>query len=75
MSSLSYAEPSVDALRAEALKVIAIVKARDTDKLLTAGSELDQACEACHLDFWYPGDREAVLKDRSSKAYTLPPKK
>ena len=26
-------------------------------------------------DFWYPGDREAVLKDRNSKAYTVPPKK
>jgi hypothetical protein len=64
-----------DTLRAEALKVIDIVKARDADKLLAAGSAIDQACEACHLDFWYPGDREAVLKDRSSRAYTVPPKK
>jgi len=64
-----------DTLRTEALKVIDIVKARDADKLLAAGSAIDQACEACHLDFWYPGDREAVLKDRSSKAYTVPTKK
>ena len=64
-----------DTLRAEAMKVIEIVKARDADKLLAAGSAIDQACEACHLDFWYPGDREAVLKDRSSTTYTLPPKK
>ena len=64
-----------DTLRTEALKVIEIVKARDADKLLAAGSAIDQACEACHLDFWYPGDREAVLKDRNSKAYTVPPKK
>lgn len=64
-----------DTLRIEALKVIDIVKARDADKLLAAGSAIDQACEACHLDFWYPGDREAVLKDRSSRAYTVPPKK
>ena len=64
-----------DTLRAEALKVVEIVKARDTEKLLAAGSAIDQACEACHLDFWYPGDREAVLKDRSSTAYTIPPKK
>ena len=63
-----------DTLRAEAMKVIEIVKARDADKLLAAGSAIDQACEACHLDFWYPGDREAVLKDRNSKAYTVPPK-
>ena len=62
-----------DTLRAEALKVIDIVRARDADKLLAAGSAIDQACEACHLDFWYPGDREAVLKDRSSKAYSTKP--
>jgi hypothetical protein len=64
-----------DTLRTEALKVIDIVKARDADKLLAAGSAIDQTCEACHLDFWYPGDRAAVLKDRNSKAYTVPPKK
>ena len=58
-----------DALRDEAVKIIAIVKARDADKLFDAGSALDMACEGCHLDFWYPGDREAVLKNRRSKAY------
>ena len=63
-----------DTLRTEALKVIDIVKARDADKLLAAGSAIDQACEACHLDFWYPGDRAAVQKDRESRAYTTKPK-
>jgi len=58
-----------DALRDEAMKIIAIVKARDTGKLFDAGSALDMSCEGCHLDFWYPGDREAVLKNRRSKAY------
>ena len=58
-----------DALRVEALKIIEIVKARDAGKLFDAGSALDMTCEGCHLDFWYPGDREAVLKDRSSKTY------
>jgi hypothetical protein len=58
-----------DGLRAEALKIVAIVKARDTQKLFDAGTALDRACESCHLDFWYPGDREAVLKDRSSTPY------
>ena len=64
-----------DQLKAEALKIVEIVKARDTQKLLDAGSALDRACEACHLDFWYPGDRAAVLKDRESQVYTVPPKK
>ena len=63
-----------DQLRAEALKIVEIVKARDTQKLLDAGSALDRACEACHLDFWYPGDREAVRKDRESTVYTIPKK-
>jgi hypothetical protein len=62
-----------DTLKAEALKVIEIVKARDADKLLAAGSAIDMACESCHLDFWYPGDREAVLKDRNSRAYVQKP--
>jgi cytochrome c556 len=62
-----------DNLRAEALKVIEIVKARDTDKLFAAGSAIDAACESCHLDYWYPGDREAVLKDRNSRAYIQKP--
>jgi hypothetical protein len=64
-----------DQLRAEALKIVAIVKARDAQKLFDAGSALDRACEACHLDFWYPGDREAVQRDRESRVYTVPPKK
>jgi hypothetical protein len=47
--------------------------ARRRQKLLDAGSALDQACEACHLDFWYPGDREAVSEgSQSSRAYTGP---
>lgn len=64
-----------DALQAEALKVIDIVKARDADKLFAAGTALDTACEGCHLDFWYPGDRAAVEKSRASSSYTIPPKK
>ena len=63
-----------DTLRDQALKIVEIAKARDTKKLLDAGSALDQACEACHLDFWYPGDRAAVQKDRESTAYTIPKK-
>ena len=59
----------VDHLRDELLKVLAIVKERDSDKLLEAGSDIDRACEACHLEYWYPGDKAAVLKDRDSRVY------
>jgi cytochrome c556 len=63
-----------NALRDEALKVMDIVKARDADKLFEAGSAIDKACETCHLEYWYPGDREAVLKDRASKVFKEAPK-
>ena len=62
----------VDQLRDEFIKVLAIVKARDTDKLFQAGSDIDRACEACHLEYWYPGDRAAVLRDRNSRVYGVP---
>jgi len=64
-----------NALRDEALKVLDIVKAKDSDKLFEAGSNIDKACETCHLEYWYPGDREAVLKDRASRVFKEAPKK
>jgi plastocyanin len=51
------------------VKVLAIVKARDSDGLFQAGSDIDRTCEACHLEYWYPGDKQAVLRDRDSRAY------
>jgi hypothetical protein len=58
-----------DGLRDEALKVRQIVRARDAEKLFEAGSDLDRACESCHLDFWYPGDKAAVQRDRESQVF------
>ena len=31
------------------------VEARDVDALFNGGETLDQACEACHQHYWYPG--------------------
>ncbi len=62
----------VDQLRDELLKVLEIVKARDSDKLFEAGSNIDHACEACHLEDRYPGDKAAVLRDRNSRVYGVP---
>ena len=61
-----------DELKAEAMKVVAIVKARESDKLLEAGSNVDRACENCHLEYWYPGDKPAVLRDLNSRAFITP---
>jgi hypothetical protein len=44
--ALALAETGDQALQA--------IDARDTDKLLEAGGDIDEACEACHKVFWYP---------------------
>jgi hypothetical protein len=46
----------IEALRNVMLEVLDVVKRRDTQALFDAGGDLDQACEACHLVYWYPGE-------------------
>ena len=64
-----------DALRVASLNALKIVKARNPEAILDAGSEIDKACESCHLEYWYPGDRAAVLADQQKKVTFDPPKK
>ena len=64
-----------DALRQTALDAVKIVKARNAEALFDVGSRVDMACEGCHLDYWYPGDRAAVLADAQKKVTYDPPKK
>ncbi len=64
-----------DGLRREAIKVLQIVDAKDTAKLFQAGSDLDAVCETCHLEFFYPGDRKAVLDERDKRVTVTPPAK
>ena len=54
----AYAE----GMRLVAIDVLDIVKRKDTAALEEAGSTLDKACENCHLQYWYPGDRK-IIKD------------
>lgn len=61
-----------DALKAEGLKVVDIVKAKDTDKLFQAAYEMNVVCERCHLSFWIPGDVPAVEADLQKKATVQP---
>jgi hypothetical protein len=65
-----------DELRTVALHSLTAVKARDSEALFQVGSEIDRACENCHLEYWYPGDRKAVLADQKSRVtYSEPGKK
>jgi hypothetical protein len=52
----------IEALRNVGLEILEIVKNRNTDQLFEAGGDLDQACEACHIEYWYPGDKALLEK-------------
>jgi cytochrome c556 len=64
-----------DELRDEALRVLALVKAKNADEIFQAGSRIDKVCENCHLEYWYPNDRKAVEEDEQKKATFTPKKK
>lgn len=51
----------IEALRNVGLEVLEIVKKRDAKELWDAADNLDNACESCHLAYWYPGEA-ALLK-------------
>jgi hypothetical protein len=53
-----------DALRAAALESLPIVRSRNAEGLFDVGDKIDKACESCHLEYWYPGDRETVLENQ-----------
>lgn len=42
------------AFQTAAMESLNAIDARDTDALSNAGGTLDEACENCHLTFWYP---------------------
>jgi cytochrome c556 len=46
----------IEALRNVAKEVLDIVEKKNTAELWEASYNLDQACESCHLQYWYPGD-------------------
>jgi hypothetical protein len=52
----------IEALRNVGLEVLDIVKRKDVKELWDAGYNLDQACESCHLIYWYPGDKALLEK-------------
>ena len=64
-----------DGLRAAALESLEIIKSRDAEGLFDAGDRIDKACESCHLEYWYPGDKKAVLENqRKTVTYDKPKK-
>ncbi len=61
-SDLVLWNAKIEALRNVGLEVLEIVKNKKVDELWDAGGNLDQACESCHIQYWYPGDRAVLEK-------------
>jgi hypothetical protein len=52
----------IEALRNVGLEVLEIVKKKNAPELWDAAENLDEACESCHIEFWYPGDKALLNK-------------
>jgi hypothetical protein len=52
----------IEALRNVGLEVLDIVNRRDAQALWGAAEDLDRACESCHIEYWYPGERALFRK-------------
>jgi len=44
-----------------AVNVLKVIDARDDKKLFDVGAEIDQACENCHRQYWYPNEEPQPL--------------
>ena len=64
-----------DGLREAALESLKVIKARDAQGLFNVGDKIDKACENCHLEYWYPGDKKAVLENQQKRVTYDKPKK
>jgi hypothetical protein len=52
----------IEALRNVGLQVLDIVRRKDVNELWDACDNLDTACETCHLEYWYPGEKAFLKK-------------
>ena len=46
-------------LQDQAVKTLNIIHKKDAQGLFNVGEDIDNACEACHLEYWYPNDKQA----------------
>jgi hypothetical protein len=47
-------DKAADALQAAAAKAFAAARAHDKEGVFNIGEEIDNACESCHIVYWYP---------------------
>lgn len=53
------------ALRDVGVSMLAAADARNPQGMIDAGDTLDQVCEGCHLQFWYPGQKIPLFPDQA----------
>lgn len=53
------------ALRDVGVSMLAAADARNPQGMIDAGDRLDQVCEGCHLQFWYPGQKIPLFPDQA----------
>ncbi len=44
-------------------QALAAIDAKNAEALVTVGGNIDGVCEACHLQFWYPGQKIPVYPE------------
>jgi hypothetical protein len=47
------------------MKALAAIDKKDADALSDSGEAIDEACEQCHLKYWYPPNTPDILKKSS----------
>jgi hypothetical protein len=47
-----------DDLQKVGQEAVGVVKAKSVQGLFDIGQKIDTACENCHLEFWYPGEKK-----------------
>ncbi len=53
------------ALRDVGVAMLDAVDARNPQGLVDAGDTMEQVCEGCHLEFWYPGQKIPPFPDQA----------
>jgi len=53
------------ALRDVGVSMLGAADARNPQGLIDAGDTMDQVCEGCHLEFWYPGQKIPLFPDQA----------
>ena len=61
-------QAKIEALRNVGRELLQIVEKKDSKALFSAAEDLDLACEGCHIEFWYPGQKELMRKLRERDA-------